>query len=87
MSWNLVLESLSQPVINRYVIVFFTLVPLVGSESCARGFAVRFPLLGTEHVHLVIPDLQYQGASACPGPVWLQIIEPVMLIMLFGLLS
>ncbi|NXY05726.1 SNX19 protein, partial [Pteruthius melanotis] len=29
MSWNLVLESLSQPVINRYGVVFFTLVPLM----------------------------------------------------------
>ncbi|NXC61990.1 SNX19 protein, partial [Aleadryas rufinucha] len=29
MSWNLVLESLSQPVINRYGIVIFTLVPLM----------------------------------------------------------
>lgn len=36
MSWNLVLESLSQPVINRYVIVFLA---LLGPESCAQGFA------------------------------------------------
>lgn len=81
MSWNLVLESLSQPVINRYEIVFFT---LLGSESCAQGAASA----AWHQTHPYYSRLAISGGICMSRTsVWLQIIEPVMLIMLFGLLS
>lgn len=56
-----------------------------GSESCAQGFA-------TAACHQAHPAyysrIAVSGGTCMPRTsVWLQIIEPVMLVMLFGLPS